>query len=152
MRCFILFIVFSALSAVANAGGLAVQSFEDNGKAPKNQTSVPTLGGEYQKQQSAAEAAAQRPAYKDQALAATQEYRGYNGRNLEQSFYRCKFESFRSAPPGDLGRGVLEKMRIRMYIMDTCMNSEGFFRQKQSFGLDFDYLTSADFIIPTPKN
>jgi hypothetical protein len=128
---------------------LSVQSFENTQKPSKSPAAPATLGGDYQKKQ---RAAAQRPAYQDQALAAPQEYRGYNGRNLEQSFYRCKFESFRTAPPGDQNRGVLEKMRIRMYIMDTCMNSEGFFRQKNSFGLDFNYVTSADFIIPTPKN
>ena len=149
MKILAFFVVSCFFSSLALAQGLFVQSFDSKGKS--RQGSSATLGGDYQKQRQAT-AERSSPAYQDKPLATSQEYRGYNGRNLEQSFYRCKFESFRTAPPGDQNRGVLEKMRIRMYIMDTCMNSEGFFRQKKSFGLDFDYLTSADFIVPTPKN
>jgi hypothetical protein len=146
MKILAFFVVSWFFSSLALAQGLSVQSFDGAGKG--SQASSATLGGDYQKQQQAAAA----PSYQDKPLARAQEYRGYNGRNLEQSFYRCKFESFRTAPPGDQNRGILEKMRIRMYIMDTCMNSEGFFRQQKSFGLDFNYLTSADFIVSTPKN
>jgi hypothetical protein len=145
MKILAFFVISCFFSSLAWAQGLSVQSFD--GTAKGSQASSATLGGDYQKQQQATAA----PSYQDTPLATSQEYRGYNGRNLEQSFYRCKFESFRTAPPGDQNRGILEKMRIRMYIMDTCMNSEGFFRQKNSFGLDFNYLTSADFIVPTPK-
>jgi hypothetical protein len=144
MKILAFFVVSCCFSSLALAQGLSVQSFDGAGKA--SQASAATLGGDYHKQQAAAA-----PSYQDTPLARAQEYRGYNGRNLEQSFYRCKFESFRTAPPGDQNRGILEKMRIRMYVMDSCMNSEGFFRQKKSFGLDFDYLTSADFIVSTPK-
>jgi hypothetical protein len=146
MKILNFFIMLCVLSSVAWGQGLTVQSFDGHGKAPQRPTPTTTLGGEYHKQKSTA------APYQDQPLASAQEYRGYNGRTLEQSFYRCKFESFRTAPPGDQNRGILEKMRIRMYIMDTCMNSEGFFRQQKSFGLDFNVLTSADFIIPAPKN
>lgn len=144
MKILAFFVVSCFFSSLAWAQGLSVQSFN----APaQGAAASPTLGGEYQKQRQAVSS----PVYQDKPLAKTQEYRGYNGRNLEQSFYRCKFESFRTAPPGDQNRGILEKMRIRMYIMDTCMNSEGFFRQQKSFGLDLDYLTSADFIVSAPK-
>jgi hypothetical protein len=150
MKILAFFVVSCFFSSLAWAQGLSVQSFDGTAKgAAQGQVSSATLGGDYQKQRQAGATSA--PPYQDKPLATSQEYRGYNGRNLEQSFYRCKFESFRTAPPGDQNRGILEKMRIRMYIMDTCMNSEGFFRQKNSFGLDFNYLTSADFIVPTPK-
>ena len=147
MKILAFFVVSCFFSSLAWGQGLSVQSFNTPTQGTQGTAASATLGGEYQKQRQAASASF----YQDKPLAKSQEYRGYNGRNLEQSFYRCKFESFRTAPPGDQNRGILEKMRIRMYIMDTCMNSEGFFRQKKSFGLDFDYLTSADFIVPTPK-
>ena len=149
MKILAFFVVSWFFSSLALAQGLSVQSFD--GTAKGSQASSATLGGDYQKQRQAAAGSTSGSSYQDKPLATSQEYRGYNGRNLEQSFYRCKFESFRTAPPGDQNRGILEKMRIRMYIMDTCMNSEGFFRQKNSFGLDFNYLPSADFIVPTPK-
>ena len=151
MKILALFVISCFFSSLALAQGLSVQSFDGAAKGARGPAPSATLGGDYQKQRQAAAGATSGSSYQDKPLATSQEYRGYNGRNLEQSFYRCKFESFRTAPPGDQNRGILEKMRIRMYIMDTCMNSEGFFRQKNSFGLDFNYLTSADFIVPAPK-
>ncbi len=151
MKILAFFVISCFFSSLALAQGLSVQSFDGAAKGVRGPAPSATLGGDYQKQRQAAAGATSGSSYQDKPLATSQEYRGYNGRNLEQSFYRCKFESFRTAPPGDQNRGILEKMRIRMYIMDTCMNSEGFFRQKNSFGLDFNYLTSADFIVPTPK-
>ncbi|MFZ4403661.1 MAG: hypothetical protein ACOYOK_06110 [Pseudobdellovibrionaceae bacterium] len=74
-----------------------------------------------------------------------EEYRGYNGRTLEQAYYRCKYEAFRAAPPGERSKAFFEKMRIRMYVMDSCMNSEGFFRTRSTFGgFDKDLITFAD--------
>jgi len=151
MKILAFFVISCFFSSLALAQGLSVQSFDSAAKGARGPAPSATLGGDYQKQRQAAAGSTSGSSYQDKPLATSQEYRGYNGRNLEQSFYRCKFESFRTAPPGDQNRGILEKMRIRMYIMDTCMNSEGFFRQKNSFGLDFNYLTSADFIVPTPK-
>ena len=143
----VLFTVVMFLVPVSSYGnGLSVQSFT---KDSAKQQATQTIGGEYARQNAPAAGQNTASAYKDKLLATSQEYRGYNGRTLEQSFYRCKFESYRSAPPGDMNRGIFEKMRIRMYIMDTCMNSEGFFRTQRSYGLDFDYLTSADFIVPS---
>ncbi len=73
------------------------------------------------------------------------EYRGYNGRTLKQAFLSCKYEAIRAATPGDPSRGILEKMRIRMYVMDTCMNREGFFRTKTMPFLDSSMISSGDF-------
>jgi hypothetical protein len=66
-----------------------------------------------------------------QATTNPEEYRGYNGRTLIQAYYACRADTFRAATPGDSSKGILEKIRIRMYVMDTCMNREGFFRNNK---------------------
>lgn len=77
---------------------------------------------------------------------AAPEYRGYNGRTVKQAYFGCKYESYRAAAPGARSQKIMEKMRIRMYVMDACMNKEGFFRkQNQRKIFDVSHLTAADF-------
>jgi hypothetical protein len=73
-----------------------------------------------------------------------EEYRGYNGKTLVQAYLGCKYEAYRAATPGDRGKGVMEKMRIRIYVMDACMNREGFFRNRALPMMDLSLVTSAD--------
>ncbi len=133
------------------AQNLSVQSFDNN----RGTTQImPVLGGGAARQQQAAppayplEQQMALSAYQDnprQGAPAEEEYRGYNGRTLEQAFYRCKYESFRAAPPGAQSTGLTERFRIRISVMDVCMNSEGFFRTKNSFGgLDTNLMTVRD--------
>ena len=133
-----------------HAQNLSVQSFDNNTGSTQI---MPVLGGGVARQQQAVP-----PAYTNQQAAAygyqdaprqgapaEEDYRGYNGRTLEQAFYRCKYESFRAAPPGERSKGLTERFRIRMSVMDVCMNSEGFFRTKNSFGgLDTNLMTVRD--------
>ena len=147
---FLLSILIDASSAVF-AGELSVQSYDNNGGATTTQV-MPVLGGRpaqqpvYPQNQQSSSAVAY--GYQDkprQGASAVEEYRGYNGRTLEQAFYRCKYESFRAAPPGEQSKGLTERFRIRMSVMDVCMNSEGFFRNKTSFGgLDTNLMTIRD--------
>jgi hypothetical protein len=140
------------LAGPAAAQGGFVQSYDDKGDK------LQSIGGGQSPPAAAPQIADTRKPYQayqselidytfdDSLVQGAEEYRGYNGRTLEQAYLRCKYEANRGAPAGDRGKGILEKMRIRMYIMDTCMNSEGFFRHKSRFGLDLSMITSADII------
>ena len=83
-------------------------------------------------------------AFKDKPAQGAAEYRGYNGRTLEQAYYKCKYDAWRTAPPGDRGKGMFEKIRMRAFSMESCMNSEGFFRNGPSPRFDTEFLTSTD--------
>ena len=144
--------MFTTSSSSVFAGELNVQSYNDNSGTVQTQV-MPVLGRRSTQQQ---------PVYPQNQVATTaptygyqdaprqgdlsaEEYRGYNGRTIEQAFYRCKYESFRAAPPGEKSKGLTERFRIRMSVMDVCMNSEGFFRTKNSFGgLDTNLMTVRD--------
>ncbi len=79
-------------------------------------------------------------------IAPTQEYRGFNGRTAEQAFFSCKYDSYRAAAPGAKNMKLMEKMRVRMYVLDSCMNKEGFFRKQGSLRIpSLSSLTAADF-------
>jgi hypothetical protein len=139
-----------AASQGGYAQNLGVQSFDNNTSTTQI---MPVLGGGVARQQQAIPPAStnQQAAaygYQDaprQGAPLEEDYRGYNGRTLEQAFYRCKYESFRAAPPGEKSKGLTERFRIRMSVMDVCMNSEGFFRTKTSFGgLDTNLMTVRD--------
>jgi hypothetical protein len=146
----ILFSMLMAASPAVFAGELNVQAYDNNGDTTTTHV-MPVLGGRatqqptYPQPQSGTATAY---GYQDkprQGASAVEEYRGYNGRTLEQAFYRCKYESFRAAPPGEQAKGLTERFRIRMSVMDVCMNSEGFFRNKTSFGgLDTNLMTVRD--------
>jgi hypothetical protein len=83
--------------------------------------------------------------FRDRPAQGAAEYRGYNGRTLEQAYYKCKYDAWRTAPPGDRGRGMFEKVRMRAFSMESCMNSEGFFRNGPSPRFDTEFMTSTDF-------
>jgi hypothetical protein len=91
-----------------------------------------------------ADAASPLPTFKDKPAQGAAEYRGYNGRTLEQAYYKCKYDAWRTAPPGDRGKGMFEKVRMRAFSMEGCMNSEGFFRNAPSSRFDTEFLTSID--------
>jgi hypothetical protein len=74
------------------------------------------------------------------------EYRGYNGRTLEQAYYKCKYDAWRTAPPGERSKGLFEKVRMRAFSMEGCMSSEGFFRQTRSARFDTEFLTGTDIM------
>jgi hypothetical protein len=84
------------------------------------------------------------PSFNDKPAQGAAEYRGYNGRTLEQAYYKCKYDAWRTAPPGDRGKGMFEKIRMRAFSMESCMNSEGFFRNGPSPRFDTEFLTSTD--------
>jgi hypothetical protein len=147
-----IFAVLGMLTASqgGHAQNLRVQSYNNNASSTQV---MPVLGGGAARQQQAIPAyppnqQAAAAGYQDkphQGTAEEEEYRGYNGRTIEQAFYRCKYESFRAAPPGAKATGLTERFRIRMSVMDVCMNSEGFFRTKNSFGgLDTNLMTVRD--------
>jgi hypothetical protein len=162
-RVFILFFVgivcLLAPQTGRTQGGLVVQSYDGTATTPPRATaplSLPSpspspssVPGVSQKEQAFLNSYAP-PTHTDKPLQSQEEeaeYRGYNGRNLIQAYLSCKYETFRAAPPGDRSKGVWEKMRIRMYVMDVCMNREGFFRKGRMMPMDLQMITGADIML-----
>lgn len=72
------------------------------------------------------------------------EYRGFNGRTLEQAWYKCQYDAWRTAPPGNPQIAFGAKVRMRQYAMDSCMVSEGFFRHKPAPMFDRTFISGTD--------
>ncbi|MFN7755612.1 MAG: hypothetical protein ACK5O9_07240 [Holosporales bacterium] len=73
------------------------------------------------------------------------EYRGYNNRNMESAYFTCRYEAVRAMAPGETGRDPIRKVYIRQSVMEACMNREGFFRKGRAPLVDLSLMSFNDW-------
>ncbi|MCA3269264.1 MAG: hypothetical protein LW855_02760 [Alphaproteobacteria bacterium] len=73
------------------------------------------------------------------------QYLGYNNRNIESTYFICRYEAVRTEPPGNPGRDPIRKIQIRQSVFEICMNREGFFRKGRAPMLDLSMASFNDW-------
>lgn len=73
------------------------------------------------------------------------QYLGYNNRNIESTYFICRYEAVRTEPPGNPGRDPIRKIQIRQSVFEICMNREGFFRKGRAPFLDLSMASFNDW-------